>query len=152
MLETASGKEDRFYALPDAAKASFEVGHADEARRFAEELLELAPEFRANWNYGNAMHDGHMVLGRIALATGEIEAAKEELLRAGETPGSPQLNTFGPNMSLAKELLEQGENETVVDYFDRCAIFWTGGEEQLRRWKSRTKAGEVPVLGANLLY
>ena len=49
--------EERFYALPDAAKAAIEVGKLSEARAFAEELLELTSEFPDNWNYGNAIHD-----------------------------------------------------------------------------------------------
>lgn len=66
-----------------------------------QKAIELAPQFRTNWNYGNAIHDGHMVLGRVALRRGDIEAAKRELLEAGKTPESPQLNSLGPNRSLA---------------------------------------------------
>jgi hypothetical protein len=52
--------EERFYALPDAAKAAIEVGKLSEAGTLAEELLELTSEFPDNWNYGNAIHDSHM--------------------------------------------------------------------------------------------
>jgi hypothetical protein len=60
----------------------------------------------ANWNYGNAIQDGNFVLGRIAVHEYRITDAKEFLKQAGDTPGSPQLDSFGPNMSLAKDMLE----------------------------------------------
>jgi hypothetical protein len=49
-------------------------------------------------------------------ANGDIEEAKKQLLLAGKTPSSPQLNSFGPNMILAKELLDKGEKDTVLHY------------------------------------
>ena len=38
---------------------------------------------------------------------GRIEEAKRHLLAAGRSSGSPVLGSFGPNMSLAKDLLEK---------------------------------------------
>ena len=150
-LSAAKTDVARTYALTDAAKAAFEIGKADEAKRHASMLLDLAKETR-DWNYGNAIHDGHMVLGRLALKEGDVEAAKRELLLAGQTPGSPQLNSFGPNMSLAKDLLEHKETATVVEYFGLCAKFWDMGRKKLKEWTILAKAGEVPDFGANLVY
>ena len=153
--ETLAGAPDdvnRFYALDDAAKAAFEVGKIEEAEAHAQQALDLAPRFRDNWNYGNAIHDGHMVLGRVALRRNDVETAKRELIAAGGTPGSPQLNSFGPNMSLAKDLLERKETETVVAYFGLCAKFWEMERGNLRRWSVLAKGGEMPDFGANLVY
>jgi hypothetical protein len=152
--ELAAAADDlhRFYALDDAAKAAFELGKVEEAQAHAQHALDLAPRFRADWNYGNAIHDGHMVLGRVALRKGDMAAAKRELLEAGRTPGSPQLNTFGPNMSLAKDLIERKETDTVVAYFDLCGKFWEMERGNLKRWSILAKAGEVPDFGANLVY
>jgi len=55
-----------------------------------------------------------MVLGRLALRDGNIAAAKAFLLEAGKSTGSPQMNSFGPNLSLAKDLLQKGEKEVVI--------------------------------------
>ena len=52
----------------------------------------MAEQYRSNWNYGNAIHDGHIVLGKVSLAKKHIKEAKAELIKAGHTPGSPQLN------------------------------------------------------------
>ena len=53
--------------MDDAAKESFEVGNIEDARKYAKELLTLAQKFQNDWNYGNAIQDGNLVLGRIAL-------------------------------------------------------------------------------------
>jgi tetratricopeptide (TPR) repeat protein len=151
-LSAAADDVHRFYALDEAAKAAFEVGQIEEAQSRAQEALDFARRFRDDWNYGNAIHDGHMVLGRVALRKGDVERAKRELIEAGGTPGSPQLNSFGPNMSLARDLLEQKETNTVTAYFEQCAKFWKMERGSLKRWSVLAKAGEMPDFGANLLY
>jgi hypothetical protein len=143
---------NRFYNLSDAAKASFEMGAFENTRKYALELLALAPQFKADWNYGNAIHDGNMVLGRVALHEGKVDAAKAFLLAAGKTPGSPQLDSFGPNLSLAKDLLELGHGEVVIQYLDFCAKFWEKQFNDIDNWKSEIRAGKVPDFGANLIY
>ena len=40
-------------------------------------------------------------------------------------------------MQLAKELLERGERDTVIAYFDACAIFWTSKYNQINQWKQQ---------------
>ena len=142
----------RFYALDDAAKQSFETGKIEDARKYATELLALAPNFQGNWNYGNAIQDGNLVLGRIAVREGRMEEAKKYLLEAGKSPGSPQMDSFGPNVSLAKDLLEKGERDTVLQYFELCRKFWTMDDGKLDEWSKAVKAGEVPDFGANLVY
>lgn len=151
-LAAASTDVDRFYALNDAAKSSIELDKTDDARKYAEELLVLMSDFEDNWNYGNAVHDANMVLGRVAVKEGRIDDAKDFLIKAGETPGSPQLDSFGPNMSLAKDLLEIDEKEAVLEYFELCRKFWDMGHDDLDKWSKKAKAGKVPYFGANLVY
>jgi hypothetical protein len=47
-LDAAKNDFDRFVALGAAAKESFASGHIDDANRFAKELLQRAPHYRAN--------------------------------------------------------------------------------------------------------
>jgi len=144
--------ETRFYELADAAMFALEAGEAAKAQQFASELLQDAEKFHDNWNYGNAVHKGNIVLGRVALQQGNIAGAKEHLLAAGNTPGSPQLDSFGPNVTLARELLEKGEREAVIAYLQSCGKFWKMGGDSLRGWVATVKAGGTPEFGGNLLY
>ena len=78
--------------------------------------------------------------------------AAEYLLKAGATSGSPQLDSFGPNMSLAKELLEKDQREPVLLYFELCRKFWEMGGERLDRWTKEVNAGITPDFGGSLAY
>jgi hypothetical protein len=109
-------------------------------------------KYRSDWNYGNAIHKGNLALGRLALREGKIDAAEEFLLRAGRTPGSPQLDSFGPNMLLAKELLENDRREKVLEYFALCGKFWEVDHGQLKQWTAQVRARKEPDFGANLIY
>jgi len=151
-LATASTDENKFYALDSAAKESFNTGKIQDAENYANEVLKMAPNFQGNWNYGNAIQDGNLVLGRIAAKNGQIEDAKKYLIEAGKSSGSPQMNSFGPNMSLAKDLLEKGERETVLQYFDLCRKFWKMDYGKLDEWSKEVRAGQIPDFGANLVY
>src|SRR5262249_20942154 len=142
----------RWLALTDAAMMNVEAGSPEKAKSYAEELLRLAPKYSKDWNYGNALHKGNLALGRLSLRDGHTESAKKYLLEAGKTPGSPQLNSFGPNMTLAKELLEKGERAVVLEYFGECRNFWEMGGERLSDWSALMKDGRTPDFGANLLY
>jgi hypothetical protein len=85
-----------------------------------------------------------MVLGLLALRSDDVPTAREELLKAGKTPGSPQLNSFGPNMTLASELLQKGERNTVLDYFELCRKFWKMGGQKLDSWSEMVRNGKTP--------
>jgi hypothetical protein len=135
--------------LSDLAKTAFEAGLIDEAKKYAEKMLD---DDAAGWNRGNRMHHGNLILGRIALTKDDVEEAKSRLLLAGKTTGSPQLNSFGPNMVLAKELLERGETEVVLEYFALCAEFWKSPQRKLEQWVEDVKADRIPRFGGNLAY
>jgi hypothetical protein len=151
-LAEAGTPEKRFYALNDAAKESFVVGKIEDAQKYAQELMTLLPQFRGNWNYGNAVQDANLVLGRIAVRDGKIDDAKRYLIEAGKSPGSPQMDTFGPNMSLAKDLLEKGERQVVLEYFELCRKFWEMHDGRLDKWSQEVQDGKIPDFGANLIY
>jgi hypothetical protein len=114
----------------------------EQARGLARELLELAQQYQDDWNYGNAVHHAHLILGRVALAERDLTGARSELLLAGQTPGSPQLNSFGPNMILARDLFRAGERDVVLDYLQLCRTFWEMGSDQLDTWTSDISQGQ----------
>ena len=151
-LKKAKNEEERFYALGSLAKLAVDAKENAVATQLADELLQLAPKYRKNWNYGNAIYDANIVLGKVAISEGKIEEAKKFLLEAGKTPGSPQLDSFGPNMTLARALLEKNEREVVLQYFELCSKFWEMGQDQLKRWSEQVRKGEAPDFEANLAY
>jgi hypothetical protein len=129
--------EERFYALGGLAQEAFDLGNPDQARIFAHQLLQEAPQYRNDWNYGNAVFHGNSILGRVALQQGNVSLAKQYLLSTGNTPGSPQLNSFGPNVTLAKELLEKGETPAVLKFLALCRSFWKKDHGKLPFWVHR---------------
>jgi hypothetical protein len=146
----ATAKGDPFRHLEQLAKMAFAAGEIDKARAYAKALLEQAPPHSGPWTHGNAVHFGHIVLGQIAVRDGNLDAAKAHLLAAGRTPGSPQLNSFGPSMALASELLQKGERDTVLDYFKLCREFWKNGGSRLDAMTDAVVAGNSPDFGPNL--
>jgi hypothetical protein len=130
-LAAARTEYERWVATGDVAIWLVDAGALDRAEQVAHEALLGAEKFPKDWNHGNALHQAHTALGRVALRRDKLAEAKVHLLEAGRTPGSPQLNSFGPNMLLAQELLERGEKEVVLEYFDLCRAFWGLGHDSL---------------------
>jgi hypothetical protein len=144
-----SDKEGQDSLLDSMAKAALAAGLVNDAKEIATTMLK---DDSAGWNQGNRIHHGNLILGRIALAEGNLDEAKSRLLLAGKTNGSPQLNSFGPNVLLAKELLERGETEVVLEYFELCKKFWASPFQKLDQWIKDVKSDQVPDFGANLVY
>jgi hypothetical protein len=132
--------------LDVVATLAFEAGDLKKAETYAAELLKGVNEKEEEWNYGNVIHEANTILGRAALRNGKVGEAKQFLLASGKTPGSPQLNSFGPGMTLAKELLDKGERETVLKYFELCRKFWKNPDaiRRLDAWTKAVKDGKVP--------
>ncbi len=146
-------KISRFYRLDQLAKAAFKAGDTEKATLYANELLAESASHPKDWNYGNAIHHANNVLGLCALQQGDAKLAAEFLIKAGKTPGSPQLDSFGPNMLLAKALLKDGQSkDAVLEYFGLCRKFWKSGGDQLDQWTKDVEAGNIPDFGGNLRY
>ena len=156
-VNAATNETERFEALCAAIRKARRSRNPNDARELAEELERMAPEFKGTSSYGNAVQDFNQILGRIALAEGNVDEAKKRLLASADSDGSPTMNSFGPNMTLAKELLHKGEKDVVLQYFDLCAKFWKFDKEsphggKLDKWKAQVEKGEIPKFGANLVY
>jgi hypothetical protein len=138
---------------------SLEAGEAlGRVRALAQTQLDGAKATN-HWNYGNIIYQANELLGRVALRQGKTEEARRCLRAAGRTPGSPQLNSFGPQFTLARELLEHGEHadrEAVVAFLDDVATFWAKVEKspgrrvaedklkELDTWRQEIRDGKIP--------
>ncbi|MBW7866228.1 MAG: hypothetical protein H3C30_17655 [Candidatus Hydrogenedentes bacterium] len=141
--ELTTEPEMKLLQLTELAEMAFASGELEKAHGYATALLKGndGPE---KWNRGNRIHTGNTVLGRIALAGGDMEKAKAFLIEAGKCGGSPQLNSFGPDMTLANELLQRGETDAVAEYLGLCGGFWK--RTATERWIAAIQRGEKPVL------
>jgi len=142
----------------DLAHAALEANDTELAKQHASETLQKNTD-DTNDNYGNIIHNANQILGRCALREGKLADAKAYLLKAGSTPGSPQLNSFGPQLQLARELLEKGEKETVLQYLDLVSKFWASDNEEsaigkqeskehaalIEVWKREIAEGKIPI-------
>lgn len=74
------------------------------------------------------------------------------LIESAKMEGSPCLCTGGPNMTLAKELLELGEHAAVVEFLNLCTNFWETKDHRAEQWIYAIEHGEHPDFGPNLAY
>ena len=148
---------ERYSLLRDLAPAALAAGDSKQAKKYALELQTVGDQIRKESKIDTripsyATHVSNIVLGLIAFDEGNITKAKDYLLAAAQFSGGPDpaLMTWGPNMLLAKKLLERGERETVIQYFDSCAKFWERENGRLEKWKNTVKEGGMPDFGTNV--
>lgn len=132
--------------LIDIAKSAIMSENYPRATEAAERLLADAEGHADTFQHGNAVHLAHITLGKVALARGESASAAAHLRAASEVRGSPQLNTFGPDLELASQLLAIGQRDAVTHYIDGCKRFWESGASSLEKWTLAIDRGETPDL------
>ncbi len=120
----------------------------DKAQASAERCLAETATLKSDKDIN--IHRCNLILGGVALRRGDLKRAGEYLLIAARIGGTGP--SAGPNMILAKELLEKGQRDVVLEYFQLCGKSWSAGRGQLARWTAQVKAGEIPQFGANLAY
>lgn len=143
-------EEKLFYEIPTAALAAYNLQRYSEAAELARRSIALAESFKDNWNYANAIHYGHTVLGLLALRENNPQGAIEQLHASSHASGSPQLGSFGPLMQLAKELLKQGQAEQVLIFLHQCRTFWKMGDSWISIWEKKIARGAIPNFFMNL--
>lgn len=113
-------KEVHFHHLSRMPVVAFEAGKFDKAKDAAEELLKLAEGHRDSSHYINAINGAHTILGRVALQAGDAAGAIAHLKQSAHANLSascgqpPELN-----LDLARDLLNAGEQESVLAYLDQ---------------------------------
>jgi len=139
------GPRIRYQGLPLAAKLAYEAGDYAKAEAYAQEVL-AAADREPKWPQGTARHYGHSVLGLMALRDGRVEEAKEHLRLSGLVAEDGTLGSFGPDVLLARELLQRGEKAAVLAFLEACRAFWSGENGRLALWKQMIEEGKQPML------
>ncbi len=143
---------DEFTKLCQTVLGDFDKGEFDKVELKIEKIEMMMPQFEKSFMHSNAIHKLNIAKGRMALKEGDVQLAKIFLFKSAKIKGSPQLSSFGPNMSLVKDLAEVKEFESAIEYLKLCKNFWQTDFGKLDYWISKLKENEVPHFGANLLY
>jgi tetratricopeptide (TPR) repeat protein len=144
ILSRAEDDRKRFYNLTNVATTAFGAGELQRAEEMACEMLRVAPAFKNDWNFGNAVYWSNIVLGKIAFSQTKIVMACDHLISASQTSGSPQLNSFGPEFVLCSQLANSGKLDCVRKYLSNCEKFWEMNGGQLSAWIEDLDNGVVP--------
>ena len=120
------------------------------AGKYAEDAVKLGGS--GGSNAGRNIYYGQQVLGLLALRQGDTESAKARLLAAAAAPRWSGLAQRGPNVVLARRLLDRGEREVVREFLDRCKRIWPEGITTLENWREDIRVGKVPDFGRNLVF
>jgi hypothetical protein len=133
-------------SLPYLAMQAVQAGQLDKAQVYANLTLQTPSS-----SY-DSIHTGNVVLGLVALnRDGDLSAAKAYLLAAAKTKGSGILDRWGPNLALAKALLDKGQTETVLEYLQSCKSFVTKNPK-LDDWIALLKGGRAPDFSREYLW
>jgi len=144
--KNTSSKLNRFYELDSLINKYYQKGDFIKAKKLTLEYLALAEHYKNNWNYGNAIHDANRMLGLMSYQKGEYDEAVLYLSKAGKSTGSPQLNTFGPELDLANLLLKQGKATEVKSYLLGIQTFWKMDNGIVEEWIEAIDTNEKPEL------
>ena len=95
-------------------------------------------------DYGNAVYSGNLILSQAALDKNDIPNAKRYLLEAAASPGVRGIELSGLDTSVARTLLQRGERDTVLEYFNRARNLWPQGAQFISRWETIIRGGRMP--------
>jgi hypothetical protein len=123
----------------DMAEASFKMGDFGGAAELARIHLRSRDH--------TAVQRANTILGRVAIRAGDMPLAKQFLLDSSAPSAEKDVSLSGPTMVLAKELLEAGERDAVLQYLSNCLPLWPRGEDVLQIWMADIRNGKTPKFG-----
>jgi hypothetical protein len=127
--------------LVNRVESAVAAGRWDLSEQYATELSAWVDHAPVRARMGDAVFHSQRILGHVALRRGDVEAAKAHLLRCCSGGSSPVLHSFGPDFSLAQELLDRGERETVLEFLEQCRTIWTDHSSTVDRLVQEVRSG-----------
>jgi hypothetical protein len=121
------------------ADAAFKIGDFPAAAELAKVYLKSPDR--------SAVQRANTILGRVALRKGDLDHARQYLLDSADPHAASDIALSGPTFVLAKELIEHGERDAVLQYLENCLQFWPRGESVLRIWMADIRNGKTPKFG-----
>lgn len=127
-----------------AAKAYWE-----QAGKYAQESLRLAPKFINNPDYGTTIYRANVVLGMQAMRIGNRKAAVGYMLNASKAPRTEELAYGKPIQEFTFELpawlLKDGERESVIEFLERFAQVNVAQKSYLLESAALIRNGKKPL-------
>lgn len=92
---------------------------------------------------GDPAHQANIARGWLSLKEGDEESAIGYLLEAADNSGSAVLGSFGPDVTLIRELYRRGFNDAILEYLKRSESFWKidSAKKYRRVWRKMIENG-----------
>lgn len=133
-INTAFESKDYYMSFLNA----FHSKDIEKVLKMGKNLLLIPDRYSQYFWYGNLCHAVHIIMGKTYLASGDIKNAVVHLIKSVDNKCiehsvdqkySPQLNSFGPDRSLAFDLYQEGERDSIILFFEKTKTFWDSGLE-----------------------
>jgi hypothetical protein len=139
------------WRLKSIGQTAMAAGETDYAERCALQMLripdvcsDVMPHHDAGHDMGQ-VYDGRIILGKVALARGDVDSAERHLLDAAATwPVDSVKKTYGPDFELAARLLREDRAAGVLSYLRASRRFTVFLEEQIDHWIREVEEGRTP--------
>jgi hypothetical protein len=153
-LRLPANNASQFRALECLPSVALGARDYPKARHFARELLAVGLSAKEEWQRARAVHKGNIVLGRLAVIDRDPEQAKARLSSSIAPVGGISgyaLASVGPNMSLARDLLDIGERGAVLEFLRSALSLRPLSGDVLVGWIREIEGGKVPDFGIYII-
>lgn len=127
-----------------------------QAGKYAQEALDIAPQARNHPDYGTAFFNANMVLGMAAIKNGDAKTAAAYLLKAADAPATdalkyPIVNARPWTMNwhfpatLASALLQAGERDAVLAFLEKYARITVSDRGRTLADMALIRSGKLPA-------
>jgi len=132
---------EAYTLLPDNAKpgirtemavAEFASGDDASTERDAHAMADT-PSSPFEYNLGQTL------LGRLAVARGDVAEAKDRLLASLNPPAKFKNPAFEPNMTLAQDVYDSGDHDAVIQFLEASRTVWKSDRGRIDRMISYVK-------------
>jgi hypothetical protein len=153
-LLAASAGDEALRAATMQHDPVIEKARWDQAGRFAQEALTIAPTAKEDADYGTSLFRANMVAGMAALVRGDkttaiqfarnaMDAPPTEALRYPIVNARPWSNWHYPDMLIAR-LLKDGDRDAAADIAERYSHMVTGDRERWVDTLATIRKGDMP--------
>ena len=108
------------------------------ARNYIQQYENLRNALPVSQQSGDALHQINIAKGWLALRDADDKSAIHFLIESTKVKGSPLLSSFGPDMTMVRELYKRGKIQATLDYLTLSESFWKSDSAKDNRAVWRT--------------